>query len=199
MRVIESSRVSAKLTFFKTFISNPRQVGSLLPSGHRLAQEITDPIDFRSAKVVVEFGPGTGSFTDVLIRRMKPGAKLIAVEVNHDMADSLERRYPSVDLVRDSAEHLRKHLDERGIEHVDAIVSGIPFALLPSVTQTKILDVAHDALRPGGLFLSFTYYHSIPMPATNRYTARLRRIFESVERVPVVRNFPPAFILRCTA
>ena len=191
-----SAGAPTKLKFFKAFLGNPLQVGAVLPSGERLAQEITDPIDFETAKVIVEFGPGTGAFTQVIQRRLKPDTKFLALELNPSMADGIEARFPKVDLIRDSAENLLEHLEARGIDKVDAIVSGLPFAFFPSDLQIRILEAACIALAPGGQFLSFTYYHSIPLPTANRYFARLRRIFSEVERVPVLRNIPPAFVLR---
>lgn len=191
-----SASSPSKLQFFKTFLGNPLQVGAVLPSGERLCQEITDPIDFATAKVIVEFGPGTGAFTEVLHRRMAPGAKLLALELNPRMAEGIAERFPDVDLIVDSAEHLRQHLDARGIDQVDAIVSGLPFALFPADVQIRILEAAHASLVPGGQFLSFTYYHSFAVPQGKRYFARLRRIFSDVEREPVMRNIPPAFVLR---
>lgn len=191
-----SANSASKLQFFRTFLGNPMQVGAVLPSGERLCQEITDPIDFEAAKVIVEFGPGTGAFTSVLRSRLGSGAKLLAFELNPKMAEGIAERFPDVDLVLDSAENLREHLDARGIDRVDAIVSGLPFALFPAEVQERILGAAHDSLAPGGQFLSFTYYHSIAVPQGNRYIARLRRIFSEVERVPVLRNIPPAFVLR---
>ena len=191
-----SANSPSKLQFFRTFLGNPLQVGAVLPSGERLCQEITDPIDFKTARVIVEFGPGTGAFTEVLHRRMAPDAKLLALELNPKMAEGVAERFPKLDLIIDSAENLRQHLDARGIDKVDAIVSGLPFALFPGDVQTRILEAAHASLVPGGQFLSFTYAHSFAVPQGKRYLARLRRIFSEVERDPVLRNFPPAFVLR---
>ena len=191
-----SASSPSKMKFFRTFLGNPMQVGAVLPSGERLCQEITEPIDFETAKVIVEFGPGTGAFTEILQSRIRPGTKLIALELNPEMAEGIAARFPGLDLIIDSAENLREHLDARGIDRVDAIVSGLPFALFPVDLQERILDAAHASLAPGGQFLSFTYYHSIAVPQGNRFIARLRRIFSEVERVPVLRNMPPAFVLR---
>ena len=52
-----------KLLFFKNFIKNPRQIGSITPSSNILSEKMVDQIDFNKAKYIVELGPGTGSYT----------------------------------------------------------------------------------------------------------------------------------------
>ena len=189
--------MSAKLKFFREFLANPMQIGAILPSSPSLAREITAPIDFEDAKVIVEFGPGTGSFTEVLLARKKKDTRLIAVEINSTMADEIAKKHPEVDLVRGGAENLVDYLKERDVDHVDAIVCGLPFAQFPPRLQEKILGGVVKALKPGGLFLSFTYYHSNALPTTHRYRARLKKLFRSVRRIPVLRNVPPAYVSRC--
>lgn len=198
LRALASPRPS-KLAFFKTFLSNPTQIGAILPSGDALARAITAPIDYANASVIVEFGPGTGSFTQVLLRNKRPETRLLAFEVNDTMADWVAESMPEVELVRDSAQNLLKHLEERGIDKVDAVVSGLPFANFPAVLRDAILEGALRALKPGGLFLSFTYYHSSIVPTTHRYKACLTRLFHTVDKIPVMKNAPPAYVLRCEA
>jgi phosphatidylethanolamine/phosphatidyl-N-methylethanolamine N-methyltransferase len=195
-RSMSSTRPS-KLAFFKTFLAHPMQVGAVLPSGEQLCRHITDPIDFSTAKNLVELGPGTGAFTRVLLERMRPGTRLLAVELNDQMADWIAENLPQVELVRGDAGHLADHLRERKIETLDAVVSGLPFANFPGEAQYKILGAVHGALRkPGGLFLTFTYYHSRILPTTHRFEARLRKLFARVDHIPAIRNVPPAFVLR---
>lgn len=187
----------ANLRFFKTFLTDPMQVGAVLPSGAALARQITDPIDFEKARVIVELGPGTGSFTRLLLERKREDARLIAFEINRDMADFVAENFPGVELVRGSAEKLEEYLKEQEITGVDAVVSGLPFANFPAALQTRILDGVATALKPGGVFLGFTYYHSNVMPTTRRYRARLEKTFSRVTRMPVMKNVPPAYVMRC--
>ncbi len=193
------SAKASKLKFFKTFLTSPMQIGAVLPSSPALAREITAPIDYDRAKVIVEFGPGTGAFTEVLLQRKKPETRLIALEINDVMAEEMARAHPDVDLVHDGAQNLLEHLARRGIKEVDAIVCGLPFAQFPPRLQEEILDGVVRSLRPGGIFLSFTYYHSNALPTTHRYRARLKKLFKSVKRIPVLRNVPPAYVSRCEA
>lgn len=187
----------ASLRFFKTFLTSPKQIGAILPSGPALAKQITEPIDFDAANVIVEFGPGTGSFTRVLLDRKKQHTRLIAFEINPEMADYCAEQFPGVELVRGSAENLVAFLEEQKIAEIDAVVSGLPFANFPVPVQTRILEGVAKSLKPGGLFLGFTYFHSSMVPATHRYRAKLKKMFAQVDRIPVMKNVPPAYVMRC--
>lgn len=192
-----TSQRPSSFEFFKTFLANPGQVGAVLPSGEALAAEMVRQIDFERARVLVEFGPGTGVFTRELLRHKHADARVIAFEVNPRMADWVASDFPEVELVRDGAQNIARHLEERGFDHADAIVSGLPFAAFPPRLRDRILLAAAEALPEGAPFVSFTYYHSHLVPATHAYRARLKRLFSRVDRVPVVRNVPPAFVYRC--
>lgn len=57
--------------FIKQYIKNPKFVGAIAPSSKKLAAAMMQPIDFEKAKCIVEFGPGTGVFTEEIMRRKK--------------------------------------------------------------------------------------------------------------------------------
>ena len=188
----------ANLRFFKTFLKAPLQVGALFPSSPILAKKITDPIDYAKADLIVEFGPGTGVFTKILLERKRKETKFVAFEINPQMADYVAENFPEVELVRGSADLLPGYLKEKGYGKVDAVVSGLPFANFPTAVQTKILDGVASSLKPEGMFLAFTYYHSsMTSPTTHRYRAKLKKTFSRVERIPVMKNIPPAYVMRC--
>ena len=186
-----------RLVFFRSFLTRPGQIGAVLPSGPELARRIARPIDLQDARCIVELGPGTGAFTEALLAGMSPRARLIAIEANPQMGAIVASTFPEVELVHDDAGRIRELLQERGVEEVDAVVSGLPFTTFPPRLQTRVVEGAHAVLKPGGLFLSFTYYYSRLLPACHRFEALLRRTFGEVDRLPVLRNLPPAFVFRC--
>ena len=193
----ETGERSGRLRFFRTFLSNPLQVGSVVPSGRDLTRQILSSIDFDRAKVLVELGPGTGAFTREVLKRRHGGTRVMALELNPDMAEWISRRHPEVELVRDDARNLRRHLRARGIDRVDAVISGLPFSVFPAPVQSGILESVHDALAPDGQFVTFSYYHTVLMPSAHRFEKLLERTFRKVERVPAIWNVPPAFVFRC--
>ena len=53
--------------FLSQYITNPRSIGAVLPSSKFLADKMVESIDFKKAKYIVEYGPGTGVFTNKLL------------------------------------------------------------------------------------------------------------------------------------
>ncbi len=47
-------------------------------------------VDWQKAKVVVEYGPGVGTITQEVLKRMRPDATLIAIELNPNFFRVLE-------------------------------------------------------------------------------------------------------------
>lgn len=70
------------MNFLIEYIRNPRTIGAVAPSGNSLSAKMVRPIDFDSAKVIVEYGSGTGSFTRELVIRRKSDTILILIEQN---------------------------------------------------------------------------------------------------------------------
>ncbi|EOD69519.1 methyltransferase [Amycolatopsis vancoresmycina DSM 44592] len=117
-------------------------------------------------------------------------ARLTAVEINPRFAASLSERFPQVDVVTGSAEHL-------ALEKVDVVVSGLPWTAMTAARQQRILDAVTAALAPNGRFTTFAYAHAAWTPPARRFAASLRSRFAVVERTSVVwGNLPPAFVYR---
>jgi phospholipid N-methyltransferase len=185
--------------FLSEFLRDPSAIGAIAPSSSRLAKVITAEIGIESARVVVEYGPGTGAFTGAILQRLAPGAVFFAIEQNPQMAAVLRQRFPSVTVYEDSVANLGRLLQESGIEAVDCIVSGLPWASFSSRLQDELLGQTLAALRPGGRFATFAYLQGLLMPAGRRFRHKLHACFSQVERSPVVWcNLPPAFVYRCT-
>src|SRR6185437_14229458 len=55
------------LKFLNQFRNTPRSIGAIAPSSRQLAEAMIAPIDFKAAKVIVEFGPGTGVMTGAIV------------------------------------------------------------------------------------------------------------------------------------
>ena len=69
--------------FLKQYLKNPRSVGAIAPSSRMLAENMMKPVDFDRAACIVEYGPGTGVFTEELIRRKRPETALYIIERNN--------------------------------------------------------------------------------------------------------------------
>lgn len=180
--------------FLKEYIVSPKHVGALCPSSKLLAELITETARVREAATVVEFGPGTGSFTEQIIKRLQPDARFFAMEINEGFAQTVRKRFPGIQVHHDSAVNTRKYLRQIGVEHCDCIVSGLPFTNFQDELQDELLDTAIDVLRPGGLFVTFAYVMSPCMPNGRRLSRKLRSRFSRLEKTHVIwRNVLPAF------
>src|ERR1700677_3351154 len=72
---------------------------SLLPSSKHLASALMRPIDFDRARVIVELGVGTGAVTLELLQRMRPDARLYALDINARFIEFVRETIPDPRLV----------------------------------------------------------------------------------------------------
>ncbi|MGH9361397.1 MAG: class I SAM-dependent methyltransferase [Thermoanaerobaculia bacterium] len=184
------------LVFLGRFLLHPRTVGAIAPSSRYLARRMVAGIERSEELKVVELGPGTGALTGAIAGILPPGGRYLGIERDPVFVRILAQRWPQLECVCDSVESLVSILDERGLLPVDHIVSGLPFASLPSAVTPPILDAIRNCLRPGGTFTTFQYLHAYPLPAARAFRAEMRERFGPPrERGIVVRNLPPCFVL----
>lgn len=184
--------------FLAAFVRRPFDTGSITPSSAYLAEAMVEGMNIPEADTVVELGPGTGVFTRVIEQQLKPGAHFLSFEINSELAERLKGRFPRVQVISDSVENIRKHLDAAGCPHVSATVSGLPWAAFSTERQMTLLDATIGAMKPGGRFATFAYSHAAWLPAGRRFRELLDSRFKHVETSKVIwRNTPPAFVYRC--
>jgi phospholipid N-methyltransferase len=187
------------MRFLRSFLANPVRMGAAFPSSRVLAGEMTDPVDFDSARVIVELGPGTGAFTRQLAQRAHPECRLLAFELDPQLAAYVAREFPRVEVINATAEQLAQALATRGVGAVDAVVSGLPFANFNAIQQAAIVNAVRAVLRPGGAFISYSYVHAQVLPTSRRFRRSLRERFGRFDIRPVLLNAPPALVYSCVA
>lgn len=69
--------------FIFQYLTNPRSVGAIFPSSKYLSEKMIEAINFENAEYIVEYGPGTGVFTEKILKRRKADTKIILVENNN--------------------------------------------------------------------------------------------------------------------
>lgn len=184
--------------FVKQLFANFRDTGAIAPSSDELAQRIVDFAGFDSGAVVAEYGPGTGVFTKRILERLAPRQCFFAVEINEDFAKTLRHRFPGLHLHVGSAENVKEYCAAEGVDHVDCVVSGLPWANFPDELQEAILGSMLEVLPKGGVFVTFAYLQGLVMPAGRTFKSKLKKKFSKVENSGVVwKNIPPAIIYRC--
>lgn len=174
--------------FVRTWLSNPKQVGSVAPSSWRLAVAMVDAIPWAKVRTVVELGAGTGAITEQILKQKPEASHFLAFERDRGFRQMLLERFPTVPVFSEAGS-LSAVLWGSGITSADAIVSGIPFALLTPTERASLLDEIDRALAPGGTFMAFQY-------SPQMYPA-LKKRFAQVTVKLVVANLPPAFVYCC--
>ncbi len=195
---IRTKRLSDTTTFLKTFLRHPTQVGAIAPSSPALVRIMVDWFDWDNARSVVEYGPGTGVFTEAIVEALHPDAKFFAIERSGELAQRTRQRCPSATVYEDSVSNVAELCRQSGVDKVDAIVCGLPWASFPQSLQDEIMNAMFDVLKPGGQFATFAYWQGVALPAGRRFSKRLRSSFSTVQRSKTAwRNLPPAFVYRC--
>jgi phospholipid N-methyltransferase len=148
--------------FFREFRRNFHHTGALLPSGVRLARELARPLTRpRPPARILEVGPGTGSVTREIVRRMQPGDLLDAVEINASFVDVLQRRLevdPLLASRRDDVRVIHAPVQEVIGEGVyDFIISGLPLNNFDRADVRSIFAAYTRLARPDSTLSYFEY------------------------------------------
>ena len=155
-------------------------------------KKMLEPIDFESAKVIIELGPGNGVFTKGLLKKMSSDAKLFSFELNTSFFELIEStiKDPRLILLNMSAEKIGEVLKEHGITEADYVVSSLPLAVIDASIKNDILDAALAHLNPKGNYIQFQY--------TLNAKKLLESKFSAVSYKFVPANIPPAFVYKCS-
>ncbi|MBI5220994.1 MAG: hypothetical protein HY978_04155 [Candidatus Liptonbacteria bacterium] len=157
------------LLFSWNFLKNPTRNASLVPSSARASRQMLEKIDFSKIQTIAELGPGTGVFTQEILKRCRPDAKLILIEIERSYIIPLRRQFGHRAIVEHASAHLLESiLNKYGIPQVDLIVSGLPFSVSERETLLNSIQKLTDQ---GAIFRFFTYlphivkwaYHALPV------------------------------------
>ena len=172
--------------FFRGFIKHPVMVGSVIPSSRMLIDKMLGQVDWQNTKLFVEYGPGVGTFTQHILERLAPDATLLTIDTNSDFTEYLNGKFTDsrLEAVTGSAANVRKIMADRGFDHADFILSGLPFSTLPPGVGARIAEETAAALRPGGAFLVYQF-----SPKVRDFIAPH---FERIDKGFEWRNIPPA-------
>jgi len=184
------------LSFMKEVFRANKSTGAIAPSGKQLADIVTDMAEVQKSKVIVEYGPGTGVFTETILSKMREDAYFIALEVNEEFVKVTQDRCPGVHVYHDCAQNTKKYLQLGGFEQCDTIVSGLPWTRFDDTLQDEILEATYDVLEPGGRFVTFAFATSPYIPSGRRFfRQKLVERFGDVKRSERIwKNFPPCVV-----
>jgi phospholipid N-methyltransferase len=179
------------LLYIKNFMKD-RYVASITPTSPFGVRSVCDKIDFSHTDVIVEYGAGTGVFTQYLLRNMRNGGRLVVIERNPHFSYMLRQNFrdPRVAIVSDSAENVLDALRQCDVCEVDYVISGIPFLWLGDEVKQRILCNTHRVLKDKGKFLAYqTFFQT-----SKDLKVHLERYFSSVRIQYEFINIPPLCI-----
>jgi phosphatidylethanolamine/phosphatidyl-N-methylethanolamine N-methyltransferase len=177
--------------FFWAALKNPLQVSTLFETGPTAVGSLIAAVPANPAFTVVELGVGTGAITQVLFNKIGNAQKYLGLELNDDLIEFAQERFPALRFVNDSAENFAKYLDGK---KASAVVSSLPWTLMPNAAVLKTLDSISENLAPGGVFATYLTLHVFKTAAGKRFQDALKDRFGGFESKVVIDNLPPAKI-----
>jgi phosphatidylethanolamine/phosphatidyl-N-methylethanolamine N-methyltransferase len=174
-------------SFLRKWLKNPMQIGSVRPSSKKLAKLMVNQVP-KDAKVIVEFGAGTGPITEALCEAF-PKAEIYSFELDRELAAKVQKKCPNVHVIAFDVTEAELHLPEEAIGQVSVILSSLPFLNIPKKNHRQILETAFRILKPQAAFVQFTYLPFLP-PLQAYQELGLWAQYVASE----VKNLPPAYV-----
>jgi phospholipid N-methyltransferase len=179
--------------FLRQFVQHPLKIGAIAPASPCLIEAMLAPVPWKSCQHLVEYGPGTGPVTRRIVKHLPAYTQFDIFESDEYLAKRLGRMLPGLRIWNESAQNIR----DRVSTPVDAVISSLPFATIPETVGTDIVRETARALKSGGLFVTYVYFHSFLLPKVRLWEKCVRGLFASVEVQWVWLNVPPAFVFVC--
>ena len=183
-----SDHLREHLRFFTTAVRS-RNIGAIAASSPFVVARVLKMVP-AELNMVIEYGPGTGVMTRMLIPRLSARGSYVAIEANEVFARTLSSSPdPRLRVVHGKAEKEIVRLQHEQTSGAELVITSMPFSLMSPEKLHKIVADTHSALLPGGSFISFHQY-------TPRAALPMKKIFGNVSVSFEVINLFPCFILR---
>jgi phosphatidylethanolamine/phosphatidyl-N-methylethanolamine N-methyltransferase len=184
----DGADVSRPWMFFRRWIANPLQMGSVVPSSAALCRHIVAQTRRAPDEAVLELGAGTGVVSRALLAAGVPTDRLMVVEIVPDMARHLRKVLPGVSVIEGDARELPDLVPPQWHGRIGTVICGIPLVLLPLAAQRRFID-AIEAVAPGRGFLHYSYCVTSPLPTRRHGLTGKREAWTPL-------NVPPASVWR---
>jgi phospholipid N-methyltransferase len=174
--------------FLKASLKNPLQISTPFASSDRVGQRFARHLHLDDDEIVVELGVGSGAITDHLLPVLKNEKQYVGFELNDDLFKFLQKKYPGLEMHHASADTLKKVIKGR---KVGAVISTLPWSLIPIEKRHDILDQIYEVLQPGGTFSVFTALHVLWTPAVREFWSEMQKRFPTYTYTDELLNLPP--------
>ncbi len=186
----EQRGIANPVLFFRRWLANPLQMGSVIPSSHALCRSVVRHTRRAADEAVLELGAGTGVVSRALLEAGMPPERLIVVEIVPEMAAYLRDQLPGVLVIEGDARLLPSLLPRFWHGRIGTVICGIPLVLLSLAEQRRFID-AFETVAPGRGFLQYSYRVTSPLPSRKHGLTPKREAWTPM-------NFPPATVWRYT-
>jgi phosphatidylethanolamine/phosphatidyl-N-methylethanolamine N-methyltransferase len=176
--------------FFRRWLANPLQMGSVVPSSATLCARIVRQTRRAPDEAVLELGAGTGVISRALLASGVPADRLFVVEIAPPMAGHLRRALPGAQVIEGDARRLAELVPAEWHGRIGTVICGIPLVLLPLAEQRRLISAMQD-VAPGRGFLHFSYCATSPISLRKHQLSGRREAWTPL-------NFPPASVWRYT-
>jgi len=141
-----------------------KYVASVTPTSRFAVERICEKMDFSKDRLVIEYGPGTGAFTEVILNLMTPASRLIAIERNREFCRVLMNKISDgrLTVFNQCAGNVLDILSGCNALQADYVLSGIPFSYLPLEMRKDLLQKTYSVLKEGGKFLAYQTFYQPP-------------------------------------
>lgn len=172
----------------RTFCKQPMMVGSAFPATRWLVRHMLARLNWQKIKLLVEFGPGTGVFTQVALDRLPADATLLALDTSRAFIDYLKGSIQDSRLqaVCAPAASVAILIEDRGLPRAHCILSGLPFSTLDLMDAERTIAASRAILGPGGIFCAYQMRRTIE-PLLRKHIGGVRSAYEW-------RNIPPCHL-----
>lgn len=184
-RKIETS-FGDEIRFFKGWMKNPKNVGSIIPTSDLMARRMASVIDESSGLPVLELGPGTGVITRAILQRGIAPEKLTCVEYSTEFVKKLRHDFEGVNIIEGNAFDLETTMGEANRLKFDCVVSALPLLSFPKNMRVGLITDLLERIPAGRPIVQFSYGPLSPVPPIPGVTVRHLEF--------VFRNVPPAQI-----
>jgi phospholipid N-methyltransferase len=199
-------RLSVGLRFFRKGLEDFDRTANVVSSSRWLVDAMISAIP-SDARVVIEFGPGTGTLTRAILAKLSPQAKLYAIELERGLLEGCLRsiRDPRLVGVHGSAADARMLLDPSIVGRADAVVSSLGLSLMDEPVRASIMEAAQSLLAPDAALTQYAYVHARYLAYSQQrrafftWDARpfMKRHWPRVTETMVWKNIPPALVFTC--
>lgn len=179
----------SRLKFLIEGFKNFNEIGTVTRSGPAMCKKMVSYLN-EDSRYIIELGAGDGVITPYILEKMPANGMLLSFEINESLFEQLKRiDDPRLIPINDSAENMDKYLDKYDIEYVDAVVSAIPYLVLPKDVAQRILDKCKQRLKKGRPYTQVHYAKGL----TDFY----RKVFGNLTVHFILYNVPPAYVFYC--